>query len=580
MRFASKWITILSFSTAACGGANTPAPASPPPSVAVPTTPSVEAPRRVTVTLIGTNDVHGRVASTATLAGYLANVRHARAEDHGAVVLLDGGDMFQGTLESNLNEGRAMIQAYNALGYDAAAVGNHEFDFGPEGDAPHRDPHDNPRGALLARANEATFPILTSNIVDAQSGNLFRLGEHGGASVLIERAGLKIGIVGGSTESTPHTTAAPNFVGLKMDPLATSLVREARALREQGADLVFVAMHAGGKCEHFDDPHDTTSCENGQEIQEVTSAIPEGLVDGIVAAHTHAGMAHFFNNIPVIESYANGSSFGRIDFTYDTGTHHVVDVELHHPERMCGGEHARACDATTYEGVGVTPNAAMRTSMQWAFDQARSLKEKLLGVTIASAIHRDYDHESALGNLLADLVLAAAPDAEASFINSGGIRTDLAAGALRYGQIFEMYPFDNLLVRLRVTGALLKSFIKSSLQRSTGFLNMSGIKAVARCGPHGLEVEVLHANGHPVRDDEHIIIVTSDFIATGGDGVLAHGVAPEDLITHEDDPTLRDAMATVLEHRGGTISGDDPHVYSRSALRWTYPGDRPVHCEH
>src|SRR5262245_1987788 len=85
----------------------------------------------VTLSVVATNDVHGRVQQLPLLGGYLVNLRRARERDHGAVLLLDAGDILQGTLESNLGEGAATIRAFNALGYAAAAVGNHEFDFGP-----------------------------------------------------------------------------------------------------------------------------------------------------------------------------------------------------------------------------------------------------------------------------------------------------------------------------------------------------------------------------------------------------------------------------------------------------------------
>src|SRR5689334_15802414 len=103
----------------------------------------------VTITIVGTNDLHGAIDRLPILAGYVANLRELRAADGGAVLLVDAGDMFQGTLESNLNEGAAVIEAYNALGYAAAAVGNHEFDFGPAGPAATiQAPDDDARGAL------------------------------------------------------------------------------------------------------------------------------------------------------------------------------------------------------------------------------------------------------------------------------------------------------------------------------------------------------------------------------------------------------------------------------------------------
>ena len=128
----------------------------------------------ITLSIVGTNDLHGGIlqredrGGLALLGGYVSNLRAARARDGGAVLLIDGGDMFQGTLESNLTEGSAVVAAYNALGYTAAAIGNHEFDFGPAGPAstPQR-ADDDPRGALKARAAEASFPFLAANLIDA-----------------------------------------------------------------------------------------------------------------------------------------------------------------------------------------------------------------------------------------------------------------------------------------------------------------------------------------------------------------------------------------------------------------------------
>src|SRR6185312_14740927 len=97
--------------------------------------------------------------------GYLENVRAARAADGGAVLLLDAGDIFQGTLESNATEGAAMVRAYESLGYDAVTLGNHEFDFGPVGPKPVPEgPDDDPLGALKARVEQAKFSFLNANL--------------------------------------------------------------------------------------------------------------------------------------------------------------------------------------------------------------------------------------------------------------------------------------------------------------------------------------------------------------------------------------------------------------------------------
>jgi 5'-nucleotidase len=127
---------------------------------------------------MGTNDVHGELVAQpdrggiTTFSGYVSAVRKARSDD-GALLLVDAGDMWQGTLESNLNEGYSVVDAYNAMGYAAAALGNHEFDFGPAGPKSiPEDEDDDPQGALRARAGKAVFPLLAANLIDSSTGEM------------------------------------------------------------------------------------------------------------------------------------------------------------------------------------------------------------------------------------------------------------------------------------------------------------------------------------------------------------------------------------------------------------------------
>src|SRR3569833_3184472 len=114
------------------------------------TTITPPAPPARTITIIGTNDLHGALDRLPLFGGYVANVRAARAADGGGVVLVDGGDLFQGTLASHLAEGAGGIRAYNQLGYAASAIGNHEFDFGPDGPTDNTKAEEEPHGALKA----------------------------------------------------------------------------------------------------------------------------------------------------------------------------------------------------------------------------------------------------------------------------------------------------------------------------------------------------------------------------------------------------------------------------------------------
>ena len=167
----------------------------------------------VVISVLGTNDVHGELipqsdrGGITTFSGYVATVREARADD-GAVLLVDAGDMWQGTLESNLSEGAAVAAAYNALGYAAAAIGNHEFDFGPAG--PKSIPEaveDDPQGALRQRAPELDFPLLAANLIDVSTNQRVEW-DNVRSSTMITRAGIDIGIIGVLTTDTVEQALA------------------------------------------------------------------------------------------------------------------------------------------------------------------------------------------------------------------------------------------------------------------------------------------------------------------------------------------------------------------------------------
>src|SRR5581483_10684281 len=217
---------------------------------------------RAELTLDGGKRVTVERGGAAWQAGYLANLRRAP----GAVVLLDGGDLFQGTLVSNLGEGAAVVAAMNALGYAASALGNHEFDFGPVG--PHATATaagEDPRGALRARAKEAKFPIVSANVLDGDKP-LFA------PYALMQAGGVTIAIVGGTSEDLPRTTIRPNLAGLAVRPLGESLAHAARDARRAGAQVVVGLVHAGGGCSFRAatlseaSPGDLAGCERDSEL--------------------------------------------------------------------------------------------------------------------------------------------------------------------------------------------------------------------------------------------------------------------------------------------------------------------------
>ena len=169
---------------------------------------------RVTLSIVGTTDLHGRAfprdghGGLALLGGYLRNLRAARAADGGAVLLLDAGDTFQGGVTSDISEGLLVVDAYNALGYDALAIGNHEFEYGAVDTATGPEANDM-RGALKAAAARARFPFLAANVIDIATGRPVTW-PNVRPSAIVDAAGLRVGIVGVMTYDGLTRTLAAN----------------------------------------------------------------------------------------------------------------------------------------------------------------------------------------------------------------------------------------------------------------------------------------------------------------------------------------------------------------------------------
>jgi 5'-nucleotidase len=534
-----------------------------------------------TITIIGTNDLHGAIDRLPLFAGFVANVRAARQADGGSVVLLDAGDMFQGTLESNLAEGTDIVRAYNQIGYAAVAVGNHEFDFGPEGPlATPQSPDDDPRGALKLRASEAKFPFLVANINDTKSGQRIKW-PNMPASTMIDAGGTKIGIIGASTESTPFTTMAANFAGLTMQSsTAQAIADEARVLRGKGAQVIVVTAHIGSACENFDKPTDTSSCKRDEEVFKVISELPKGLVDVWVGGHTHAGIAHRINDVAVIESLSSGRAFGRVDLRVsDT---HVSGVTIQKPKIMCALDKDRnpvpldQCAPGDYEGKPVVPDPEVQKIVADAEARASKIRDEKLGPTLLGVVNASYGTESAEGNWFTDLMLAARPDAQVALTNGGGLRADIPAGELTYGRLYQAMPFDNRFAIVAVKGKHIRRLVTNTIQRSSGIFSFAGLTAKARCNGSKLDVQITMTGGKPLADEGDYKLVTSDFLASGGDGVIGRLKLPDGAVAMSD-AIIRDAIADILRKKKGRV--DPGQLYNPAKRRLDYEGNRPVSCQ-
>lgn len=543
----------------------------------------------VTLSLVGTTDLHGQVFATdgrgglALLGGYLRNLRAARAADGGAVLLFDSGDTYLDGIESNLSEGALVVDAYNALGYTAAAIGNHDFEYGPV-DSARFEPGADRRGALKARAAQARFPFLVAN-----------LREHGRAiewpgfkrSVLVEAAGIRVGVVGVMTRDALSMTLASNVVGLEVTALADAIEAEATRLRTDGAALVVVASHAGGYCGAFDRPAVLDSCDDSSEIFEVARALPRGLVDVIFAGHTHAAVAHEVNGVAIVQGYSWGRAFSRVDAVVErastgvarAGAGRVRSIRIFPPREVCARDDGTggcvkgelAGVQATYEGRPVEPNAAVDVAMAPVLSRVRALQQTRLGPMLATPLGRGSGtEESALANLFADAMREVAPGTDAAIGQAsgpGGLRTDLPAGPATLGSLYETFPFDNLVVRRTLTGAELREVLTAQLRRPRWggrAFGISGLRARLGCSAGAYVVDVERTSGERIRDDQVLVVAMSDFLAA-----RAPAIAPASAAPHATEPPVQmlDAVVEWLRARGGTLTTE--HFVHPDRPRWS-----------
>lgn len=530
------------------------------------------------LSFLGLNDLHGRLRALPAFAGYANNLRRARAKDGGAVALLDAGDMFQGTLESNLTEGASVISAYRVLGMTVATLGNHEFDFGPQ--AGESAGAADPQGAIRARISEAAFPILSANLV-VRGSHASPAWDKLRRSVILKVGGVRVGFVGLLTQETRSIVLNAFFAGLDVAPLASTLSDEARSLRAQGAELVIGVAHAGADCKDFSQPSDLSSCKPDAEIFDVARAVPPGSVDAIFAGHTHAGVAQLVNGIPIVEAYARGRAFSRIDLRLDGVTHRVLEQKIFPPHELCpklteGGP----CTLTDYEGQPTTEDLDVAQAIEPALAQAEHFREAPIGCTVSEAMACEHGIESALGNLFADLLRESVTGSDVAILNGGSLRADLPAGQLSYGQLFEAMPFDNLVAKIRLTGAELKTVLAAHLQHDAhGLISLSGMRVNARCGKAGFELSLTRDNGKAVSDRETLLLATSDYLATGGDGLFQPLSLSPQRIELDTSGTFRDALARSLK-RHPQLSPHDPKIFDPAHPRLDLSSPRPMICPH
>ena len=549
----------------------------------------------ITLSIVGTNDLHGRIftdrfgrGGLTVLGGFVENLRAARAADGGALLLFDAGDTFQGGIESNLSEGQVVVDAYNAMGYTALAIGNHDFDYGPvdprepvaatlASQSPGATASDM-RGALKVAAARGRFPFLAANIIDVATNRPVAW-PNVSPSAIVEAAGVRVGIIGLMTVNGLSQTLLSHVVGLRTAALLSTVQEQAASLRQRGAEIVIVVAHEGGWCDDTSDPRDLRSCDDSSEIFDVARRLPRGTVQAIVAGHTHGTVAHIVNEIPITSVPEGGTQFGRMDLQVDAATHRVTSVRVHPPRAICTRENvvSHACDVapngvpSQYEGRPVAPSSRVAAAMAPELARVETLRAVPLGAVVENTIGRAGGPETALGNLFADALRESIPGADVALSygpGRGGLRADLPPGVLTFGPVYDLFPFDNRVVRMGVTGAQLGRSLEDQLTRPRGgLLSVSGVRVIVACEAGGPRVQLTRDDGRPVVATDRYVVAATSYSAGRAAWSVLEGESGVDAV--EQPLLVRDVVATWLKRRGGRLRATD--FLDPTRPRWILP---------
>ncbi|MBS1713657.1 MAG: 5'-nucleotidase C-terminal domain-containing protein [Armatimonadetes bacterium] len=437
-----------------------------------------------TVTFIHTNDLHAHVEPVKVkgqdLGGYARQATVIKRLKASAVnpLVLNGGDTFQGTLYFNVYKGMADAAFMNAVGYQAMAVGNHEFDLGPS--------------ALADFARAVDFPILAANLDLENEPALKGLIK---ASTVLEAGGVKVGIVGAVTPELPQISNIGDNVRLK--PLVESVQAEVDALSSQGIDKIVLVSH----------------CGYGLEKQVATKL--RG-VDMVVGGHTHTFLGD--TKLPgdlrsggpyptvvkgadgatvlVVQSWEWGKVVGHIVVTFDDG----------------GKVKAWSKDQPTAVTSDVPEDPLVRSMVAALRKPIEELMTKDVGRTKADVPKSGPGAQGVMADMITDAMLEATvkQGSVVALMNEGGIRSALNAGRITYGDAISVQPFNNTLTIVDLTGQELKEALES------GVLFVSaGTSFTVRSG----KVSDLVVAGRPVELEKTYRCTFNSFVAKGGDGL-------------------------------------------------------------
>ena len=462
------------------------------------------------------NGQRGGMARLATL------VKELRAKNPNTL-FLHGGDFLSPSILSTDLKGRQMIAVLNAIGLDAATLGNHEFDFGPD--------------VLVERMREARFAWIVSNIRDRRTGGAFGGAQH---DRLVTLGGVRVGLLGLTVPDTAHTSSSGPDVVFD-DPIRVG--REtADALRLRGARVVVALTH--------------------QHMAADRALGEQAAIDLIVGGHEHEPLVAETARAVITKAGSDARYLVQVDL-WVTSDGRLVERSW------------------TFHAVGA--RTAPDPTVEKLVASYTAQLERELGMTIGRtdialdtrrSIART--QETGIGSFVAD-VIREALKADVAVMNGGGLRGDrvFPPGPLTRRDVYTILPFVNAVMKVEMTGAALREALEHGLAQADnqngGFLQVSGL-ALTYDGqrPAGSRLVSIDIAGRPVEAAATYTVALPNYIAHGGDGHIAFRRARV-LVGTESGPDLAALVLRAIETRQ-TIS---PRVEGRirAAAPRTSSGD-------
>lgn len=454
------------------------------------------------INFVEVTDTHGNLYTTSSgkdqyKMAYLCHTFNSlRTAGKNDLVVLSGGDMFQGTAVSNLLKGIPLIAAMDYMKFDAMALGNHEFDWGLD------------QVVENAKLKYTSIPVLACNVYDKATG---KPSSDVLPYTILDKEGKKIAVIGAVDNiEYPSSILKSLIEGYEFKDAATMINQYAKEIMNGGkADAVVVLAHIGAT-------YDKTAKANVGNLVDVTNKLDPKYVKAVFGGHSHqivTGVAS--NGIPYGEGYKEGRGYVSMKMTFKAdGT--VTAGEMAYNSIL---------DADLYKPATGT-NPALDPGVTAITDEAIRNVQPVLSVLLATTptdLTRTMSAEpfgdSALGNWVTD-VMRKDTKADFAFNNNGGIRADIQKGNVTMGDMYSVMPFDNTIVLVKMTGAQVVKLLEQGIQDQKGMgMQISGLTFQYDKSKPSLSrvFNVKGLDGKPIDLKKTYLVATNNFMGTGGD---------------------------------------------------------------